>query len=98
MDFRDSPDEAAFRREVREFISAEYKKDGDGGTVSAPQAASAGGPDALKRYNAWIKKLSAKAVGAVNPVRPVDAAEPAGPIGPAAIQCREESVAVYVLA
>ena len=60
MDFRDNPEEAAFRQEVREFISAEYKKDDEDGTVSAAQAASSGGPDAMKRYNAWIKKLATK--------------------------------------
>ncbi len=70
MDFRDSPEEAAFRREVREFVSSEYKKDGDGGTVSAAQAASAGGSDALKRYNAWIKKLATK--GWVAPAWPTE--------------------------
>ncbi|HEY5624983.1 MAG TPA: acyl-CoA dehydrogenase family protein, partial [Dehalococcoidia bacterium] len=54
-----NPEEAAFRQEVRAFVSAEYKRDGDGGTVSAAQAAD-GGSDALKRYNAWIKKLATK--------------------------------------
>ncbi len=70
MDFRDNPEEAAFRQEVRAFVSAEYKKDGDGGTVSAAQAASAGGPNALKRYNAWIKKLAKK--GWVAPAWPTE--------------------------
>ena len=70
MDFRDTPEEASFRQEVREFISAEYKKDGDDGTVSAAQAASAGGPDAMERYNAWIKKLATK--GWVAPAWPTE--------------------------
>ncbi len=70
MDFRDSPEEATFRQEVREFVSAEYKKDGDGGTVSAAQAATTGGPAALERYNAWIKKLATK--GWVAPAWPTE--------------------------
>ncbi len=70
MDFRDNPEEAAFRQEVRAFVSAEYKKGGDGGTVSAAQAASAGGQAALERYNAWIKKLATK--GWVAPAWPTE--------------------------
>ena len=70
MDFRDNPEKAAFRKDVQTFISAEYKKDDDGGTVSAAQAASAGGPDALKRYNDWIKKLAKK--GWVAPAWPTE--------------------------
>lgn len=70
MDFRDNPEEAAFRKDVQTFISAEYKEDDDGGTVSAAQAASAGGPDALKRYNDWIKKLAKK--GWVAPAWPTE--------------------------
>ena len=29
MDFRDTPEEAQFRTEVREFIATEYKSDGE---------------------------------------------------------------------
>jgi alkylation response protein AidB-like acyl-CoA dehydrogenase len=70
MDFRDSPEEAQFRAEVREFVSAEYKKDGDGAVVSAAQAASAGGAAAMKAYNDWIKKLATK--GWVAPAWPAE--------------------------
>jgi alkylation response protein AidB-like acyl-CoA dehydrogenase len=60
MDFRDNPEEAAFRAEVREFIAKEYQKDGDGTVASAAQAASTGGAAAMKAYNDWIKKLATK--------------------------------------
>ena len=70
MDFRDNPEEAAFRQEVREFVSAEYKRDGDGGKVSAAQAAKTGAAAALERYNAWLKKLATK--GWVAPAWPTE--------------------------
>jgi alkylation response protein AidB-like acyl-CoA dehydrogenase len=59
MDFKDSPEEAVFRAEVREFIAREYTGDGsDSEARGAAQAAAQGGPEALARYNAWMKKLA----------------------------------------
>ncbi|HET9477225.1 MAG TPA: acyl-CoA dehydrogenase family protein, partial [Dehalococcoidia bacterium] len=59
MNFRDNPDEAAFRTEVREFIAREYTGDGgDGEARGAAQAAAQGGPEAMARYQAWMKKLA----------------------------------------
>ncbi|MDO8615904.1 MAG: acyl-CoA dehydrogenase family protein [Dehalococcoidia bacterium] len=63
MDFHDSPAEAAFRTEVRDFIAREYRSDGDGDIADARGAAHAatqGGPAAMQRYQAWMKKLAAK--------------------------------------
>ncbi len=61
MDFRDSPEEAAFRAEVREFLRREWRpEDSDGEARSAAQAASQGGRAALERYQAWMKKLAAR--------------------------------------
>ena len=62
MDFRDSPEDTAFRTEVREFVAKEYVKDeGDGG----------GGPAArMEAYKAWMKKLSTR--GWVAPAWPVE--------------------------
>jgi alkylation response protein AidB-like acyl-CoA dehydrogenase len=71
MDFRDSPEEADFRAEVREFIAKEYKRDGDGGGIaSASQAAATGGAAAMQAYNDWIKKLATK--GWVAPAWPTE--------------------------
>ncbi len=59
MNFRDNPEEAAFRAEVREFIAREYAGDGsDGEARGAAQAAAQGGPAAMARYQAWMKKLA----------------------------------------
>ena len=59
MDFKDNPEEAAFRAEVREFIAREYTGDGgDGEARGAAQAAAQGGPEAMARYQAWMKKLA----------------------------------------
>jgi len=61
MDFKDNPEEAAFRTEVREFIAREYTGDGsDGEARGAAQAAAQGGAEAMARYNAWMKKLAKK--------------------------------------
>jgi alkylation response protein AidB-like acyl-CoA dehydrogenase len=61
MNFRDNPEEAAFRADVREFIDREYKGDGnDGEARGAAQAAAQGGPEAMARYQAWMKKLAKK--------------------------------------
>jgi alkylation response protein AidB-like acyl-CoA dehydrogenase len=62
MDFRDSPEDAAFRAEVRDFLSreysAEYGSDGEG--RGAAQIAARDGAQAAERYKAWMKKLAAK--------------------------------------
>ena len=61
MDFRDNPEEATFRTEVREFIAREYAGDGaEGEARGAAQAAAQGGPEAMARYQAWMKKLARK--------------------------------------
>jgi len=61
MDFRDSPAEAEFRTEVREFIKREHTRDSaTEGAQSAYQAAAQGGEAAMKTYKDWLKKLSSK--------------------------------------
>jgi len=60
MNFRDNPEEAVFRQEVREFIAHEYAGDGEGEARGAAQAAAQGGPEAMARYQAWMKKLAKK--------------------------------------
>jgi alkylation response protein AidB-like acyl-CoA dehydrogenase len=61
MNFRDNPEEAAFRADVREFIDRENKGEGnDGEARGAAQAAAQGGPEAMARYQAWMKKLAKK--------------------------------------
>ncbi|MEX0684070.1 MAG: acyl-CoA dehydrogenase family protein [Dehalococcoidia bacterium] len=71
MDFRDNPEEAAFRKEVRAFVSTEYKRDDTSGAVtSASMAASQGGAGAMQAYNDWMKKLATK--GWVAPAWPVE--------------------------
>jgi alkylation response protein AidB-like acyl-CoA dehydrogenase len=59
MDFRDNRDEAAFRTEVREFISREYRSDGGEAANSAAMAA-ASGVAAMQSYKDWMKKLATK--------------------------------------
>ncbi|MEK7248266.1 MAG: acyl-CoA dehydrogenase family protein [Chloroflexota bacterium] len=59
MDFRDTPEEADFRAEVRQFIATEYKSDAEP-TASASQAASAGGAAAMETYKQWMRKLATK--------------------------------------
>jgi len=52
MDYRDTPEEAAFRKEVREFIAREAPKDvqrGEGGFGGQGEA-----------WKAWVKKLAAR--------------------------------------
>jgi alkylation response protein AidB-like acyl-CoA dehydrogenase len=74
MDFRDSPEDAAFRTEVKAFLAAEYK-DGPG-AVSGPNAERAseevgrGGVDRYGAYKGWMKKLAAK--GWMAPAWPVE--------------------------
>jgi alkylation response protein AidB-like acyl-CoA dehydrogenase len=61
MEFRDSPDEASFRTEVREFIANEHKSDGEDSSVaSAAQAASTGGAARMEAYKNWMRKLATK--------------------------------------
>jgi alkylation response protein AidB-like acyl-CoA dehydrogenase len=69
MDFRDSPDEAAFRQEVRAFVAREYKGD-EGEAQSAYQAAAQGGAAAMEAYKGWMTKLATK--GWVAPAWPVE--------------------------
>jgi alkylation response protein AidB-like acyl-CoA dehydrogenase len=69
MDFRDSPNEADFRAEVRAFVAKEYESE-RGDAQSAAQAASAGGADAMASYKAWMTKLATK--GWVAPAWPVE--------------------------
>jgi alkylation response protein AidB-like acyl-CoA dehydrogenase len=59
MDFRDSPDEAEFRQEVRAFVAREYKGD-EGEAQSAYQAAAQGGAAAMQAYKSWMTKLATK--------------------------------------
>jgi alkylation response protein AidB-like acyl-CoA dehydrogenase len=71
MDFRDTPEDAAFRKEVQGFLATEYKSsDGGDEARSAYQAASQGGPEAMDRYQKWMKKLSTK--GWIAPAWPVE--------------------------
>ncbi len=64
MDFRDSPEDAAFRKEVREFLDAEVPK--GFGKASGPARKGAederarGGIDRLGVYRDWMKKLAAR--------------------------------------
>jgi alkylation response protein AidB-like acyl-CoA dehydrogenase len=62
MDFRDSPEDAAFRREVKEFLAQEFRPEygSDGEGRGAAQIAVRDGPQAVERYKAWMKKLAAK--------------------------------------
>src|SRR2546428_8020048 len=67
MDFRDSPDEANFRKEVKAFLAAEFKGSSDGGLeASGPNAerakeeVSRGGVDRFGAYKGWMKKLAAE--------------------------------------
>jgi alkylation response protein AidB-like acyl-CoA dehydrogenase len=66
MDFRDSPEEAAFREEVKAFLAAEFKGSNGGLEASGPNAerareeVSRGGVDRFGAYKGWMKKLAAK--------------------------------------
>ena len=61
MRFTDTPEEAAFRTEVREFIQTEYAPSATGeAATSAYQAAAQGGKAAMDSYKAWMKKLSTR--------------------------------------
>jgi alkylation response protein AidB-like acyl-CoA dehydrogenase len=69
MDFRDSPEEATFRQEVRAFVAREHKGDA-GESRSAAEAASTGGAAAMQAYKVWMRKLASK--GWVAPAWPVE--------------------------
>jgi alkylation response protein AidB-like acyl-CoA dehydrogenase len=70
VDFRDTAEDAAFRKEVQAFIATEHRP-GDGEEArSAYQAASQGGPEAMERYQKWMKKLASK--GWIAPAWPVE--------------------------
>ena len=64
MDFRDSPEDAAFRKEVKAFLASEFKE--GPGAASGPNAERAseevgrGGVDRFGAYKDWMKKLAAK--------------------------------------
>src|SRR5438034_4238613 len=67
MDFRDAPEEAAVREEVKAFLAVEFKGASDGGLeASGPNAerakeeVSRGGIDRFGAYKGWMKKLAAK--------------------------------------
>jgi len=59
VDFRDSPEDAAFRQEVGEFLAAELPK-GFGPATGSPDDRIAGGIDRYGTYREWMKKLAAK--------------------------------------
>src|SRR5438876_10791459 len=67
MDFRDSPDEANFRKEVKAFLAAEFKGSSDGGLgASGPNAerakeeVSRGAVDRFGACKGWMKSLAAR--------------------------------------
>src|SRR2546422_7565468 len=74
MNFRDSPEDASFRKEVKAFLAAELKA--GLGEASGPNADRAseevarGGADRFGAYKGWMKKLAAK--GWIAPAWPVE--------------------------
>jgi alkylation response protein AidB-like acyl-CoA dehydrogenase len=65
MDFRDAPEDAAFRREVRDFLGTELAK--GFGKASGPAATAGENPDSRRGgvdrygvYRDWMKKLARK--------------------------------------
>jgi alkylation response protein AidB-like acyl-CoA dehydrogenase len=63
MDFRDSPEESAFRNEVRRFIAAEKPKgfgEPGGPAAGADDDRLRGGVDRFGVYRDWTKKLAKK--------------------------------------
>ncbi len=71
MDFRDTPEDAEFRKEVQGFLATEFKKEADTPEAnSAYQAASQGGTAAMESYQRWMKKLASK--GWIAPAWPVE--------------------------
>src|SRR5213593_1251127 len=64
MDFRDAPEDAAFRKEVKAFLAAELKA--GLGEATGPNAERAseevgrGGVDRYGAYKGWMKRLAAK--------------------------------------
>src|SRR3970040_1076791 len=59
MDFRDSPEDAAFRQEVGDFLAAELPQ-GFGPAVSGAAERVQGGIDRYGTYREWMKKLAHK--------------------------------------
>ena len=68
MDFRDSPEDAAFRQEVRDFLAAELSK--GPGSGAADDDRLRGGVDRYGVYRDWMKKLARK--GWIAPAWPVE--------------------------
>jgi alkylation response protein AidB-like acyl-CoA dehydrogenase len=60
MDFRDTPEDAAFRETVKEFLATEDDSQFGDEARSAYQAAAQGGQAAMDRYQKWMKKLASK--------------------------------------
>jgi alkylation response protein AidB-like acyl-CoA dehydrogenase len=64
MDFGDSPQEAAFRQEVRDFIKkelpSELNRRGTGGAMFGGGSGRFTNPDYWKSLGAWLKKLDAR--------------------------------------
>ncbi len=86
MDFRDAPDDAAFRREVRGFLDAEQSK--GLGRASGLAAAAGENPDSRRGgvdrygvYRDWMKKLARKGCITVIPAPPYSLGQ-AGAIQP----------------
>jgi len=63
MDFNDSPQDAAFRKEVQTWLAAnaaEYKRDASEGAQSSQRAAKARSEEEqLQRARTWQKKKAA---------------------------------------
>ena len=61
MDFRDSPEEAAFRREVREFIEREcppqVARRGPSGAMFGGGSGRFADPEYWKTLRVWLDKL-----------------------------------------
>ena len=60
MRFTDTPEEATFRTEVREFIQKEYSPSATGEAATSAYQAAAQGKAAMDSYKAWMKKLSTR--------------------------------------
>src|SRR3990170_5755168 len=59
MDFHDSPEDAAFRQEVGDFLAAELPK-GFGPAAAGAEERVQGGIDRYGTYREWMKKLAHK--------------------------------------
>src|SRR3989475_3286628 len=74
MNFRDAPEDAAFRKEVKAFLAAELKAglgeaSGPNGDRASEEVAR-GGVDRYGAYKGWMKKLAAK--GWIAPAWPLE--------------------------